>query len=116
MRIARRDFLKYSGGVVAALAVPNALPAALAQRQPIIDVHMHAYPASMKLPFPIAQPPTADGPAELVEGRPLYAGANVGRGRDFTLFALIEGVVKFERHGKSKMRVAVYPAAQQAAA
>lgn len=34
------------------------------------------------LPFPIAQPPTADGPAELVEGRPLYAGANVGRIHD----------------------------------
>lgn len=31
------------------------------------------------LPFAMAQPPTGAGPAELVDGRPLYAGANVGR-------------------------------------
>ena len=48
-------------------------------------------------------------------GTKFHAGANVGIGRDWTLFALIDGVVKFERHGKSKMRVAVYPAAQAAA-
>ncbi len=58
MQIARRDFLKCSGGAVAALAVPNTSSAALAQRPPIIDVHMHAYPASMKLPFPIVNPIT----------------------------------------------------------
>ncbi|HEY0253692.1 MAG TPA: 50S ribosomal protein L27 [Kofleriaceae bacterium] len=43
-------------------------------------------------------------------GTKFHAGVNVGIGRDFTLFSKIEGVVKFERHGKSKMRVAVYPA------
>ena len=43
------------------------------------------------------------------KGTKFHAGDNVGIGRDWTLFALIEGVVKFERHGKSKMRVAVYP-------
>jgi nitronate monooxygenase len=32
-----------------------------------------------KLPFLVAQPPTEDGPANLVDWRPLYAGANVGR-------------------------------------
>ncbi len=49
-------------------------------------------------------------------GTKYHAGENVGMGRDFTLFALIDGVVKFERQGKDKMRVAVYPAAAQAAA
>lgn len=49
-------------------------------------------------------------------GTKFHAGENVGIGRDFTLFATVDGVVKFERHGKSKTRVAVYPATQQAAA
>ena len=44
-------------------------------------------------------------------GTKFHAGDNVGIGRDWTLFAKIDGVVKFERHGKSKMRVAVHPAA-----
>ena len=47
-------------------------------------------------------------------GTKFHAGDNVGTGRDWTLFALIDGVVKFERHGKSKMRVAVYAAAAAA--
>ena len=47
-------------------------------------------------------------------GTKFHAGDNVGVGRDWTLFAKIDGVVKFERHGKSKMRVAVYPAAAAA--
>ncbi len=49
-------------------------------------------------------------------GTKFHAGENVGIGRDWTLFALIDGVVKFERHGKSKMRVAVYSASAVAAA
>lgn len=50
-------------------------------------------------------------------GTKYHAGANVGMGRDFTLFALIEGLVKFERQGKDRMRVAVYaPPAETAAA
>jgi len=49
-------------------------------------------------------------------GTKFHAGENVGIGRDFTLFSKIDGVVKFERHGKSKMRVAVYPAAAAASA
>ncbi len=48
-------------------------------------------------------------------GTKFHAGENVGIGRDWTLFAMVDGVVKFERHGKSKMRVAVYPPAQAAA-
>ena len=41
-------------------------------------------------------------------GTKFHAGDNVGIGRDWTLFSKIDGVVKFERHGKSKTRVAVY--------
>jgi len=48
-------------------------------------------------------------------GTKIHAGENVGVGRDFTLFAKIDGLVTYERHGKSKTRVAVYPAATAAA-
>jgi large subunit ribosomal protein L27 len=37
-------------------------------------------------------------------------GRNVGLGRDDTLFALIEGIVRFERHGRDGRQVSVYPA------
>lgn len=43
-------------------------------------------------------------------GTKYHPGANVGIGKDFTLFALINGEVKFERQGKDRMRVAVYAA------
>lgn len=43
-------------------------------------------------------------------GTVLHPGNNVGVGRDWTLFALIDGVVKFERYGKDKKKVSVYPA------
>ena len=36
-------------------------------------------------------------------------GANVGMGRDHTLFSLIEGTVKFEGHSKATRRISVYP-------
>jgi len=49
------------------------------------------------------------------KGTKFHAGDNVGIGRDWTLFATVDGVVKFERHGKSKVRVAVYPPAAAAA-
>ncbi|HVK78514.1 MAG TPA: 50S ribosomal protein L27 [Kofleriaceae bacterium] len=49
-------------------------------------------------------------------GTKYHAGENVGMGRDFTLFAKIDGVVKFERQGKDKMRVAVYEGAAAPAA
>ena len=49
-------------------------------------------------------------------GTKFHAGENVGIGRDWTLFSKIDGVVKFERHGKSKMRVAVYPVSGTVAA
>ncbi|MSD83678.1 50S ribosomal protein L27 [Lactobacillus curvatus] len=43
-------------------------------------------------------------------GTKIHPGANVGRGGDDTLFALIEGVVRFERLGKNKKKVSVYAA------
>ena len=47
-------------------------------------------------------------------GTKYHPGQNVGLGRDFTLFALIDGVVKFEREGKDRTRVAVYDGAAAA--
>jgi large subunit ribosomal protein L27 len=44
-------------------------------------------------------------------GTKVFPGNNVGRGNDDTLFALIDGVVTFERKGKSRKKVSVYPAA-----
>jgi large subunit ribosomal protein L27 len=43
-------------------------------------------------------------------GTTIHPGNNVGCGRDYTLFALIDGVVQFERMGKDKKKVSVYPA------
>ncbi len=42
-------------------------------------------------------------------------GKNVGRGKDDTLFALIDGVVKFEEKGRSGKFISVYPAEMAAA-
>jgi large subunit ribosomal protein L27 len=42
-------------------------------------------------------------------GTKIHPGTNVGTGRDWTLFALVDGVVKFERKGRDKKRVSVYP-------
>jgi large subunit ribosomal protein L27 len=44
-------------------------------------------------------------------GTQVHPGANVGIGRDFTLFATITGVVKFERLGRDRKKVSVHPAA-----
>lgn len=41
-------------------------------------------------------------------GTKIHPGNNVGRGRDDTLFALIDGVVTFERFGKRRQKVSVY--------
>ena len=40
-------------------------------------------------------------------GTRVHPGRNVGMGRDFTLFALIDGVVCYERFGKDRRRVSV---------
>lgn len=43
-------------------------------------------------------------------GTRIYPGSNVGLGRDYTLFALIDGVVKFEHASKDRRKVSVYGA------
>jgi large subunit ribosomal protein L27 len=43
-------------------------------------------------------------------GATIHAGKNVGLGRDFTLFALVDGKVKYEWKTNTKKKVSVYPA------
>jgi large subunit ribosomal protein L27 len=43
-------------------------------------------------------------------GSSIHAGKNVGTGKDFTLFALVEGVVKYEWKTNTKKQVSVYAA------
>jgi len=43
-------------------------------------------------------------------GTHIHPGKNVGRGSDDTLFAMIDGKVKYERLGKDRKQVSVYPA------
>lgn len=42
-------------------------------------------------------------------GTKIHPGTNVGRGGDDTLFARVDGVVKFERLGRDRTQVSVYP-------
>ena len=42
-------------------------------------------------------------------GTRVHPGKNVGLGKDYTIFSLIEGHVKFERKDKSRIKVSVYP-------
>ncbi len=44
-------------------------------------------------------------------GTKIHPGINVGRGNDDTLYALVDGKVKFERKGRDKKQVSVYPVA-----
>ena len=44
-------------------------------------------------------------------GTKVHPGTNVGIGSDDTLFALADGIVKFERMGKTKQRISVHPIA-----
>ena len=48
-------------------------------------------------------------------GTKIHPGTNVGLGRDYTLFATADGVVRFERMGKDRKKVSVYPKAEAAA-
>ena len=45
-------------------------------------------------------------------GTKILPGVNVGRGKDDTLFALVDGKVKFERKGRDKKQVSFYPVAE----
>lgn len=42
-------------------------------------------------------------------GTKLHPGSNVGMGRDYTLFAKVDGIVKFERYGKDRKKVSIEP-------
>ncbi len=61
----------------------------------------------------------ADGQAVLAgnilvrqRGSKFKAGSGVGMGKDDTLFALVDGIVRFERVGKDGKQVCVYPVAE----
>ena len=43
-------------------------------------------------------------------GTKIHPGVGVGMGRDHTIFAAIDGIVKYERVGRDRKRVSVYPA------
>jgi len=45
-------------------------------------------------------------------GTKIHPGENVGRGRDDTLFAKVDGQVRFERMGKDRKKVSVYAPAE----
>ena len=45
-------------------------------------------------------------------GSHIHPGTNVGKGSDDTLFAKVDGTVKFERYGKDRKKVSVYEIAQ----
>ncbi len=42
------------------------------------------------------------------KGTKIHVGNNIGMGRDFTLYALIDGYVKFERLGRDRKKVSIY--------
>jgi large subunit ribosomal protein L27 len=45
-------------------------------------------------------------------GSAVHPGKNVGMGKDYTLYALTDGVVTFERMGRNRKRVSVYSASE----
>jgi len=47
-------------------------------------------------------------------GTKIHPGRNVKAGRDYSLYATVDGQVKFERLGKDRKKVSVYPVAEQA--
>lgn len=42
-------------------------------------------------------------------GTKFHPGTNVGMGKDYTLFALVDGYVKFEHINRDKKRISIYP-------
>jgi large subunit ribosomal protein L27 len=46
-------------------------------------------------------------------GTKIYPGTNVGIGKDYTLFALVDGMVKYEPASNNKRKVSVYPETAQ---
>jgi large subunit ribosomal protein L27 len=49
-------------------------------------------------------------------GTKFHPGNNVGLGRDYTIFALIDGTVKFERKNRERLKISVYPLPEASAA
>ena len=49
-------------------------------------------------------------------GTLIHPGQNVRLGRDYTLYATVDGFVKYERQGRDRKRVSVYPSPEQATA
>jgi large subunit ribosomal protein L27 len=47
-------------------------------------------------------------------GTRIHPGKNVGVGRDYTLFALIDGTVRYDRMGKDRRRVSIVPSSEPA--
>ena len=45
-------------------------------------------------------------------GTKIHPGTNVGKGKDDTLYSLVDGTVRFERLGKDRKKVSVYAAAE----
>jgi large subunit ribosomal protein L27 len=45
-------------------------------------------------------------------GTKFHPGTNVGKGSDDTLFAMVDGIVNFERKDRMRLKISVYPAAQ----
>jgi large subunit ribosomal protein L27 len=56
------------------------------------------------------QPATAGSIIVRQLGTRIHPGKNVGMGRDFTIFAKVDGTVHFERVGRDKKRVSILPA------
>jgi len=46
-------------------------------------------------------------------GTKFHPGNNVGKGSDDTLFALVDGVVNFERKDRDRLKISIYPAATE---
>jgi len=49
-------------------------------------------------------------------GTRIHPGKNVGMGRDYTLFALTDGIVQYDRMGKDRRRVSIVPGGEAPAA
>lgn len=45
-------------------------------------------------------------------GTQFHPGNNVGMGRDYTIFATIDGIVRFERKDRERLKISVYPSAE----
>ncbi len=56
------------------------------------------------------QPISAGGIIIRQLGTKIHPGVNVGMGKDYTIFAKIDGVVKFERYDRKRKQVSVYTA------